>query len=292
MGVRKSLTPEQKTQAAESFGAEGGFLSACKKLLDTRHAAYKDVTAVRGRVIQYWKSLTLPYPEPGIRLIRQLQVADFNEALGQFRIELDDAVAKLESHYAELQAAARRRLGDLFNPSDYPASLRGLFAVEWDFPNVDPPDYLQQLNPALFQQEQARIARRFEEAVQLAEQAFTSEFGKLIEHLTERLSSAGDGERKTFRDSVVTNLTEFFERFRALNVRSSEDLDALVERAQQIVRGVEPQALRDSDSLRQHVATQLSQVQSVIDGMMIDQPRRRIIRAQPSANGGSHGSGN
>src|SRR5215813_8860198 len=65
MGVRKTLTPEQKNQAAESFGAEGDFLSARKKLLDTKHAAYKDVTAVRGKVLSYWKSCTLPFPEPG-----------------------------------------------------------------------------------------------------------------------------------------------------------------------------------------------------------------------------------
>ena len=33
-GVRKTLTNEQKNQAAESFGAEGEYLSARKKLLD------------------------------------------------------------------------------------------------------------------------------------------------------------------------------------------------------------------------------------------------------------------
>ena len=45
----------------------------------------------------------------------------------------------------------------------------------------------------------------------LAEQAFVSEFAKLVSHLAERLSGS-DGERKVFRDSAVTNLTEFFER--------------------------------------------------------------------------------
>ena len=50
-GVRKTLTTEQKSQAAEPFGAEGDFLSARKKLLDTKHAAYKEVTAVRGKVV-------------------------------------------------------------------------------------------------------------------------------------------------------------------------------------------------------------------------------------------------
>ena len=43
-GVRKTLTPEQKSQAADAFGAEGHYLSAGKKLLDTGHPAYKAVS--------------------------------------------------------------------------------------------------------------------------------------------------------------------------------------------------------------------------------------------------------
>src|SRR5436309_3216375 len=104
LGVRKTLTPEQKSQAAESFGAEGEFLSARKKLLDTRHPAYKEVTAVRGKVIAFWKGMTLPYPEPGVRLIKQEQVTGFNESMLHLRAELDEAVARLDEHYAELRA--------------------------------------------------------------------------------------------------------------------------------------------------------------------------------------------
>jgi hypothetical protein len=37
LGVRKTLTSAQKNQAADTFGAEGKFLSAGKKLLDTSH---------------------------------------------------------------------------------------------------------------------------------------------------------------------------------------------------------------------------------------------------------------
>jgi hypothetical protein len=63
-----------------------------------------------------------------------------------------------------------------------------------------------------------------------------------------------------------------------LNVRSNEELDSLVEQAQRIVHGTQPQALRDNNSLRQQVTTQLSQVQAALDGLMIDRPRRRLIR--------------
>ena len=278
MGVRKSLTSEQKNQAADSFGAEGKFLSAGKKLLDTSHPAFKAVTSIKGRCQSYWRAVSLPYPEPGIRLIRQESIGDFDRQIGSFREELTDAVAELDRHYADLRTAARRRLGGLFDPNDYPVSLIGLFGIEHEYPSVEPPDFLRQLNPALYEQECQRMQARFDEAVQLAEQAFTEELSKLVEHLSDRLRGDVDGKAKVFRDSAVTHLTEFFERFQSLNVRSNDQLDELVDRAQQVLRGVEPQQLRESSSLRQRLVTQLSSVQSALDGLMVDRPRRAIIR--------------
>ena len=277
-GTRKTLTAEQKSQAAESFGAEGAFLSAGKKLLDTSHQAFKAVTSVRNRVISYWKGVSLPFPEPGIRLIRQDDIAAFDAHLTTLKAELEGAVWRLDEHFAELKSAARERLGSLFDAADYPASLQGLFKVEWDFPSVEPPNYLRELSPELFRQEQARVAARFEEAVRMAEEAFTAELAKLVAHLTERITGQEDGKPKIFRDSAVENLKEFFDRFKSLNVRSNEQLDELVEQAQRVIRGVEPQTLRESADLRQRVATQLSGVQSVLDGLLVDRPRRNILR--------------
>jgi len=183
-----------------------------------------------------------------------------------------------DQYYEHLKSAARDRLGTLYNSTDYPVSLLGLFQVAWDYPSVEPPEYLQQLSPEIYRQECERVAARFDEAVQLAEQAFMEELQQLVAHLTERLTGQVDGKPKTFRDSAVGNLSEFFQRFRTLNVRSNDQLDDLVAHCQQIVRGVEPQALRDNQGLRQHVAQQLSQVENVLDGLLVDRPRRNIIR--------------
>jgi hypothetical protein len=278
LGVRKSLTVEQKNQAADSFGAEGKFLSAGKKLLDTSHPAFKAVTAIKGRCLSYWRAVSLPYPEPGIRLIRQQGINEFDHQMAAFREELREAVDELDRRYTELRSAARRRLGDLFDASDYPVSLIGLFGIEHEYPSVEPPSYLRQLNPELYEQECQRMQARFDEAVQLAEAAFTEELAKLVEHLSERLNGESDGKAKVFRDTAVTNLTEFFERFRSLNVRSNEQLDDLVQRAQNVLHGVEPQQLRDNSSLRQRLVTQLASVQSSLDGLMVNRPRRNILR--------------
>lgn len=277
-GVRKTLSQEQKSQAADTFGAETSFLSAGKKLIDTSHPAFKAVTALRSQTAAFWRALTVPYPEPGIRLIRRDDIQLFDGKLTSLRLELADAVANLDLHFSELKTAARERLGQLYNSLDYPVSMIGMFDVTWEYPNVEPPSYLQQLNPVLFEEESRRVAARFEEAVQLAEQAFTDELAKLVSHLTERLSGSDDGKPKVFRDSAVENLRDFFERFRHLNVRSNEQLDALVSDAQRIVGGVLPQQLRDNQALRQQLATGLSGVQATLDGLLVDRPRRSILR--------------
>lgn len=278
LGVRKSLTTAQKAQAAESFGAEGKFLSAGKKLLDTRHPAFRAVTAIRGAIQNYWRGISVPYPEPGLRLIRQDRIATFDQQLCDYRDDLREAVDDLQQEYGEIREAAKQRLGELYCVSDYPDSLTDLFAVEWDFPSVEPPDYLRQLSPEIYEQERTRITARFDEAVRLAEEAFTSELARLVSHLTERLAGTEDGHPKVFRDTAVTRLQEFFTKFQSLSIHSDVELDRLVEQAQSILSGVRPQALRETSNLRQHVATQLSVVQSALDGLMVNRPRRAIIR--------------
>ena len=277
-GTRKTLSNEQKAQAAESFGAEGQFLSAGKKLVDTRHPKFKAVTAVRSRAASYWRGISLPFPEPGLRLIRQDEVDDIVARMEHFQTEVLDAAADLDEHFSELKSVARGRLGDLFDEADYPPSLVGLFHLNWDFPSVEPPEYLQRLSPQLYAEECQRMQGRFDEAIRLAEQAFLKELSKLVDHLTERLSGIADGKPKVFRDSAVSNLNEFFERFQYWNVRSNEQLDELVARAQQVVQGIQPQQLRDNQGTRQRVASQLSGVQSVLDGLLVDRPRRNILR--------------
>ncbi len=278
LGTSKSLSPEQKALAAGTFGAESKYLRAGKKLLDTNHPAFKQVTAIKGRAVALWKGMTLPFPEPGIRLIRRDRIELFNEQMSGLQDELSEAVGALDEHYEELKQYARQRLGSLYSPADYPPSLEGTFALSWDFPSVEPPDYLRQLSPELYRRECRRVQARFNQAVELAEQAFAEELHRLVSHLTERLSGQQDGKPKVFRDSAVANLTEFFERFRQLNLHSDRQLDELVDHCQCIVQGVEPQRLRENRPMREHVAEELQQVRGALDDLLVDRPRRNILR--------------
>jgi hypothetical protein len=286
-GVRRALTTQQKEDIGAACNADPRLLSAGKRLLDTRHEAFRRLTALKGRIGSYWRGISLPYVEPGIRLIRQADIDAFVHVMQGFREELHQAETDVNAAYEEIKNDARQRLGRLFNPSDYPSEVRGLFDVAWDFPNVEPPPYLLQINPEVYEEERARVAARFEEAVRLAEQAFVTELAHLVDHLTERLAPGPDGQRKVLRDSALGNFQDFIGRFRLLNVRSNAQLDTLVEQAQNLLRGVTPDQVRTLPEVRQQLQTGMDGVRQQLDQLIIDAPRRRIIRSQPSTNGGT-----
>ena len=64
LGVRKSLSSSQKDQAADSFGAEGKYLSAGKKLLDTSHPAFRRLLRYAVRPLPTGKGFRCRFPSP------------------------------------------------------------------------------------------------------------------------------------------------------------------------------------------------------------------------------------
>lgn len=278
MGTQRKLEDRQTKQAAESFHADVRNLRASKVLIDTKHPAYKAATTVRSQARQFLRGISLPYPQDGIRLIKLDDLERFEAQMLQFRARLNDAVATLREHYDAIKADARERLGALYNPADYPASLDGVFSLNWEYPSIEPPQYLLDYNPALYRQQQAAVQARFERAVVLAENAFGERLQELIAHLLERLNGVSTGDTKRFSNSTVENFAEFAAEFRRMNIRGNTQLEALIDRAQSIVSGVDSKAVKANSDLRQNLSEQMGAVRDALDTLLANQPRRRVMR--------------
>lgn len=278
LGTRRSLSDNQTRQAANQFDADANLLTAYKKLIDTSHPAFKAVNAIKSQVVSYWRGMSLPYPTDGVRLIKHDDIAVFEARMQEFRDRLTEAVATLQTEYEGLKARAREHLGSLYNSADYPPTLEGMFSIAWEYPSVEPPRYLRTFNPELYEQEQQRIHQRFEQAIEMAETAFSDRLQELINHLVERLTDAPDGQPKTFQRSTVDNFREFYQEFRRLNVRGNTELEALITRANDLVSGVDAQDLRKSQNLRENIRDQMSELQTALDTHLQNAPRRRLQR--------------
>jgi hypothetical protein len=277
-GTRRSLSDNQTRQAAASFDADVEQVSAYKKLIDTKHPAWKALTAIKTEVVSYWRGSTLPYPIGGVRLIRRDDIATFEDRMQGFRERLAEAVQTLQNEFEAIKVRARENLGALYDSSDYPTSLDGLFQISWEYPPVEPPRYLMHFNPELYRQEQVRIQQRFEQSIALAEGAFAEQLQNLVAHLIERLADSPDGQPKVFRNSAVENFREFYTQFKNLNIRGNTELDALVTQAHDLVAGLDVQNLRNSAQLRENITRQMGEVQTALDNLVSHAPRRRLMR--------------
>jgi hypothetical protein len=196
MGTKKGLSKTQVEQAAEEFEADKNYLSASKKLLDTKHPKFKDVTSILGAAYSFWESVTLPYPDDGVRLLRTEAVERFETQMRIFKEELQIAVDALQEVYSELLDKARQDLGQLFKPEDYPADIRDKFSLEFAYVAIEPARHLIDSFPELYERERQRIQAKFEESLAIAEESFANELKKILTHAVERLTDDSDGKRK------------------------------------------------------------------------------------------------
>lgn len=188
-GKRRSMSTEQVRTSAAAFGADPEYVGGSKRLLNDKHIRYKAVSAALSQARATWKALTVPYPEAGKRLMRRSKLAEFEAAMGEHVDALGNAVAALdEIYHQELIPEAHERLNELFEESNYPQSLAGTFAVDWEYPAIEPPDYLKEMAPEIYEAEQRRIQARFDEAIALTEQAFEAELASLVQSIQEQVT--------------------------------------------------------------------------------------------------------
>ena len=279
---RRAFTRHQAEFAADQFAAEADMVSASKRLVPKDDEQYKALVAVRGEITTDWRMRTLPYVEPGMRLIAADRVERFANDMQSYRQRLCDAAVAFNDTMPLRKEKMRSKLGGLYNEGDYPDVL--VFDVAWDFPSTTPPDYLMQISPALYEQQAALLKARFEEAAVRAESALAAEFADVVAHLVEKLKPTPEGDKKVFRDSAVENLASFCGRFKQLNITDDHALASLIAQAEQAIQGATAKDLRADAGLRQEVAASLDKVRDALGDMVTVQRRRQwkvAEKAQP-----------
>jgi len=268
-GNTRTLEDSQMRRIADEFGSEADSISARKSLINRKHPAVKAVNAVMTAARKVWVSCTLPYPDTGIRLIKRSKVDWFIEQMGECRTLLSLAVAEMDAARDDLVEEARGRLADLFDATQYPASFADDYSIDWSFPSLNPPEWMKELNPAAYEAEVAKVKAQFEIAVVQAEEAFKSQFVKIVEDLKCKL--AGKAEVGKLRSDSFKTLQKFVESYKELNIGSSAELDAMVLEAEKLI---DP-AAKGSDVIAK-MASQFGEIHANLDSMIVKSGSRKL----------------
>lgn len=189
-GRRRAISAEQAAEAAGVFSANPEWFRGSKRLLNDKCDQFRAVVNVLRLAREFWVCSSTPYPDAGIRLMKREKLQAFRDQIETFRGGLEQATKDLEAVYQELLAGAKEELKDLFDAENYPTTLMGCWSISVEYPSVDPPAYLKQISPELYEQQAALIEAKFASAIAAAEQSFAAEFAKVVNGLIERLTPA------------------------------------------------------------------------------------------------------
>ena len=271
----KSLREDQRDEVAGMWQAYPKALALAKRLFDSNDEAVKALNKARAAINSHWRNNTLPWVDDGVRVMSRERLSGWVDGLTPLLGELETALNNFGAVYARIVNSQRERLGDCFNPSDYPSDPSGLVRCSVSYPSLSVPDWLPTINPRLYQQQREELRRRFQDAAVRMERNMAQQFTVLIDHLIHVLTPAEDGTRKVFRDSAVENIEEFFATFERLRLGEHPNLRAMMDQARGLLGGVDADMLRSFPQVADQVRNRFQQLEDVmLSSYNLSEPRR------------------
>lgn len=276
VGASKVMGRGIRETMASAVEAEESSITASKRLYNSRIECIREINALKSKIREFWLEMSLPYVEPGIRLIKADEVEEFNHRMGVWAGLLKTAAERVQEMREVIIQDAKERLGKAFDPSNYPQDLSASFGLEWCLPEIAPPEYLAIKHPEIHQQEKEKFEAKMQEAVELAEEMFLAELKELVERLKGKLVPDADGREKKFHQTTITGFQEFFEKFQNLYIGDGEELENLVAQTKEVLAGVDAKDLKKSKVMQEDVLKGLKEVELNLTTLVVKKPRRAL----------------
>lgn len=235
------------SEVDKAHGAKDG--GRYNKLL-IRKEALDPMSKVEGAARAYLYKMTHAWGNNGERLLPTALFLDFSQTMQQFRNEFDGRVRDFIAEYPLLVQEARTRLGTLYDPADYPISIREKFS--FPAPAVTPVpsanDFRVNLNAEYVDSIKADITQRMHELQKDSLKQCWQRVRVVVSKMTERLGN----EKSPIFDSLISNARELIDILPALNLTNDQELSDIATELQGIL--VPTDRLRNDKALRADVA--------------------------------------
>lgn len=224
-----------------------------------------EITKLANAVRTWHYTYTQPWGDNGDRMLPMTMFADYRARLTEYEQQFATAVNNFLSEYETLVAAAAFQLGDLFNREDYPSreAVTSKFGFRYAFtPLPTSGDFRVDIHEQGLQELRTHYEQVMAERTQNMMKDAWDRLYDVLSRMSERLADdtdpeTGEAKRKIFRDSLVENAVDVCKLLKHFNTTGDTRLEALRQQLEETMRGVDAQALRESDLLREQTKTKV-----------------------------------
>lgn len=237
----------------------GRYNKALLPMADLLENIHKKTNAVRTK---YYAN-TLPW---GIDGTQMLPTSNYLAFMAEYRKERDEwnsLVRLFVDNYDDLKDNARRVLGSLWDPTDYPArhEIGSKFHMDMAIYPVPSSDFRVSIASAELTRIQQDVEKRVQESQQKAMTDLWQRIHDRVKHMAEKLADP----KAIFRDTLVENIREQCAMLTRLNFAEDPNLEALRQEVESKLIH-HPEALRNDPDLRRDTA---AEAKAIMDKMSV-----------------------
>ena len=287
IGARKKIKPEEAAIMPRAEMHQGGddpaeeadkeWVSASKRLI--KSDAYDAIRKIDSQIRGYVSKVCLPSMfRAGVYLVPVKMVEEVDRQLSKLQDEREAAVKAFCDVYENEVAAAKTRLGALFNQDDYPSAdtLGAKFGFVWQYIAFSAPEALRGIKKEMFERERNKAAAQLRSATEEIRLLLRQTMLDLTNGLVERLTIGEDGKKKRLRVDSLGAITEFLGTIDMRNITGDDELQEITDKAKAILGGCDIDALKNQEQVRAQVLGGFQQIQETLGGLVENRPSRAI----------------
>jgi hypothetical protein len=222
-----------------------------------------NIRKIAGAIRNWHNVVTLPWSDGGDRLLPMAGFVSYKSQLSLFSQEFETAKQVFCDKYVNLIAAQAFTMGALFDRGEYPdaKNIASRFALRYTFsPVPEVGDWRIDASA----EEKRELEEQYKDAYEERHKNITKELWNRLHgcltHMADRLADTPEGERKIFRDTVLTNAVELCGMLTTLNITNDPKLEEARKSLELAVCNLDIKDLRESEGARHEVRAQVDDI--------------------------------
>ena len=207
---------------------------------------------------------TLPWSDKGARLMPTGLFMDYKAEMNARRDEFNAMVARFVAKYPSLVTDAAYNMRGLFKASDYPSvdEVASKFGFRLVFsPVPDAGDFRLDVPQKELAEIKAEYEGQFNDRLADAMRSPWEQLHKMLVGMSEKLTEVeGDGKKKRYHDTFVTNAHELCSMLTHLNVTGDPKLEAARRQLEVAMSDIDIDDIKESALIRDDVKTKVDAI--------------------------------
>ena len=248
----RKLDKEASDEVTHTNNAHVGMANVHKKLLGhcEEHITLKRHIA-NARNIHY--GMTLPWSKSGLQLVPTSYYFEYVKTMSEQENTYNELRDSFFDAYEQAIVDAKDMLGDLFKPENYPSleDIRRKFS--WTLTTMPLPnsgDFRIDLPQQAIEEVKEQYTNFYDDQLGKSMMVAVNRVYDALARMSERLDYKDDEDKKTFRDSLVTNLADIVDLLDHFNLNNNQEMKDMKKSLNKILSGVSADALREDSGLR------------------------------------------